>query len=197
MNGIERITARLDADTQAEIDRIRENAKAEAEKVAQGYRTQMESETAELRERSRRAAAEREERLVSAAQMEARKTALAARQEMVDKAYALALEKLCSLPEEQYIQTVAALLVQAAPDGKGEVIFSKEQRERVGTAAVALANSRLGDGNLTVSAQTRPLKGGFILSNGRVEVNCSFDTLVRLQRTETAGEVAKRLFPQT
>ena len=197
MNGIERITARLDADTQAEIDRIRENAKAEAEKVAQGYRTQMESETAELRERSRRAAAEREERLVSAAQMEARKTALAARQEMVDKAYALALEKLCSLPEEQYIQTVAALLVQAAPDGKGEVIFSKEQRERVGTAAVALANSRLGYGKLTVSAQTRPLKGGFILSNGRVEVNCSFDTLVRLQRAETAGEVAKRLFPQT
>ena len=197
MNGIERITARLDADTQAEIDRIRENAKAEAEKVAQGYRTQMESETAELRERSRRAAAEREERLVSAAQMEARKTALAARQEMVDKAYDLALEKLCSLPEEQYIQTVAALLVQAAPDGKGEVIFSKEQRERVGTAAVALANSRLGDGTLTVSAQTRPLKGGFILSNGRVEVNCSFDTLVRLQRAETAGEVAKRLFPQT
>lgn len=197
MNGIERITARLDADTQAEIDRIRENAKAEAEKVAQGYRTQMESETAELRERSRRAAAEREERLVSAAQMEARKTALAARQEMVDKAYALALEKLCSLPEEQYIQTVAALLVQAAPDGKGEVIFSKEQRERVGTAAVALANSRLGDGKLTVSSQTRPLKGGFILSNGRVEVNCSFDTLVRLQRAETAGEVAKRLFPQT
>ena len=162
-----------------------------------GYRTQTESETAELRERSRRAAAEREERLVSAAQMEARKTALAARQEMVDKAYDLALEKLCSLPEEQYIQTVAALLVQAAPDGKGEVIFSKEQRERVGTAAVALANSRLGDGKLTVSAQTRPLKGGFILSNGRVEVNCSFDTLVRLQRAETAGEVAKRLFPQT
>ncbi len=197
MNGIERITARLDADTQAEIDRIRERAKAEAEKVAQGYRTQTESETAELRERSRRAAAEREERLVSAAQMEARKTALAARQEMVDKAYDLALEKLCSLPEEQYIQTVAALLVQAAPDGKGEVIFSKEQRERVGTAAVALANSRLGDGTLTVSAQTRPLKGGFILSNGRVEVNCSFDTLVRLQRAETAGEVAKRLFPQT
>ena len=197
MNGIERITARLDADTQAEIDRIRESANAEAEKVAQGYRTQTESETAELRERSRRAAAEREERLVSAAQMEARKTALAARQEMVDKAYDLALEKLCSLPEEQYIQTVAALLVQAAPDGKGEVIFSKEQRERVGTAAVALANSRLGDGTLTVSAQTRPLKGGFILSNGRVEVNCSFDTLVRLQRAETAGEVAKRLFPQT
>lgn len=79
--------------------------------------------------------------------MEAAKTALAARQEMVDKAYALALEKLCSLPEEQYIQTVAALLVQAAPDGKGEVIFSKEQRERVGTAAVAPGQQPAGGRN--------------------------------------------------
>lgn len=197
MNGIERITARIDAETQAEIDRIRENAEAEAEKIAQRYRSQAETEAADLRGRSERAAAEREERLVSSAQMDARKTALAARQEMVDKAYALALEKLCTLPDEQYIQTVAALLVQAAPDGTGEVIFSKEQRERVGSAAVALANSRLGGGKLTVSAQTRPLKGGFILSNGRVEVNCSFDTLVRLQRTETAGAVAQQLFPQT
>lgn len=197
MNGIERITARIDAETQAEIDRIRENAEAEAEKIAQRYRSQAETEAADLRGRSERAAAEREERLVSSAQMDARKTALAARQEMVDKAYALALEKLCTLPDEQYIQTVAALLVQAAPDGAGEVIFSKEQRERVGSAAVALANSRLGGGKLTVSAQTRPLKGGFILSNGRVEVNCSFDTLVRLQRTETAGAVAQQLFPQT
>ncbi|WP_295584750.1 V-type ATP synthase subunit E [uncultured Oscillibacter sp.] len=197
MNGIERITARIDAETQAEIDRIRENAEAEAEKIAQRYWSQAETEAADLRGRSERAAAEREERLVSSAQMDARKTALAARQEMVDKAYALALEKLCTLPDEQYIQTVAALLVQAAPDGTGEVIFSKEQRERVGSAAVALANSRLGSGKLTVSAQTRPLKGGFILSNGRVEVNCSFDTLVRLQRTETAGAVAQQLFPQT
>lgn len=197
MNGIERITARIDAETQAEIDRIRENAEAEAEKITQRYRSQAETEAADLRERNARAAAEREERLVSSAQMDARKTALAARQEMVDKAYALALEKLCTLSDEQYIQTVASLLVQAAPDGTGEVIFSKEQRERVGSAAVALANSRLGGGKLTVSDQTRPLKGGFILSNGRVEVNCSFDTLVRLQRTETAGAVAGQLFPQT
>ena len=40
------------------------------------------------------------------------------------------------------------------------------------------------------------MKGGFILSDGKVEVNCSFDTLVRLQKTETAGEVAKRLFSE-
>ena len=56
--------------------------------------------------------------------------------------------------------------------------------------------AQLPGGKLTLSEETRPLKGGFILSDGKVEVNCSFDTLVRLQKTETAGEVAKRLFSE-
>ena len=38
--------------------------------------------------------------------------------------------------------------------------------------------------------------GGFVLKNGSVEVNCTFDTLVRLQKAETAGAVAAKLFPQ-
>lgn len=38
------------------------------------------------------------------------------------------------------------------------------------------------------------MDGGFILSDGPVEVNCTFDTLIRLQRGALAGEVAKVLF---
>ena len=133
---------------------------------------------------------------MSTAQMEARKVGLAAKQEMVEKAYDLALEKLCSMPDEQYVKTVADLLVQAAPNGRGAVIFAPAEKKRIGEAAVRAANAQLNGGKLTLSEETRPLKGGFILSDGKVEVNCSFDTLVRLQKTETAGEVAKRLFSE-
>ena len=74
MNGIEKITARIDADTQAEIDRILGDAHAQAEAIAAKYRSQAAAEDADLLVRSQKAAAEREERLVSAAQMEARKS---------------------------------------------------------------------------------------------------------------------------
>ena len=47
---------------------------------------------------------------------------------------------------------------------------------------------------MTLSEQTRPIQGGLILSDGDVEVNCSFETLVRLIRGETDREVAKVLF---
>lgn len=196
MNGIEKITARIDAQTQEEIDRLLADAKEQAAQITAQYRAQAETERASLTARSEKAAQEREERLVSVAQMEARKVTLSARQEMVERAYELALKTLCTLPQERYTAVLTDLLVKAAPDGKGSVIFAPDDRERVGAASVKAANSRLKDGGLTLAEETRPIQGGFILVNGRVEINCTFDTLVRLQRSETAGAVAKQLFPE-
>ena len=195
MNGIDKIIQRIEADAQAELDRVLNAAKEQAEEITELYQSRAEAEAAELRARNEKNAAEREERLVSSAQMEVRKASLAAKQQMLDKAYALALDKLCSMPDAQYIETVAELLVQAAPRGAGKVIFAPGEKERIGAAAVAMANEKL-SGQLTVAEETRPIRGGFILADGRVEVNCSFDTLVRLQKNETAGAVAKILFPE-
>ena len=227
MNGIEKITGRIAADAQAEAERVLNTAREEAAKISAKYRAQADAESADLAAKNAKAAAEREERLVSMAQMEARKVQLAAKQEMVEKTYALALEKLCAMPEEQYVQVLADLLVQASSTGREEAIFSPADRDRVGKAAVAKANEILakqaapgvpqgdsavtsllskvatnvtamakGTAMLTLSKETRPLKGGFILKDENVEVNCAFDTLVRLQRAETAGMVAKKLFPE-
>ena len=147
----------------------------------------------ELIEKALQAAAEREERLVSAAQMEARKTILAAKQAVMEEVYAKALDQLRNLPQERCVEVLTSLLEQAAPEGKGEVLFSAQDRDTVGRAAVDAANAKTG-GRLTISEETASIPGGFILRNGSIEVNCAFDTLIRLQKTETAGQVAQRLF---
>ena len=193
MNGIEKITQRIASDAQAEVDCILGDARDEAGRIAANYRAQADAEAAELAAKNEKAAAEREERLVSAAQMEARKVQLAAKQEMVEKAYIQALDKLCALPEEQYVAILADLLVKASSNGKEEAVFSQEDRERVGEAAVAKANELSGK-QLRLSEETQPIRGGFILKDKNVEVNCTFETLVRLQKAETAGAVAQKLF---
>ena len=227
MNGIDTIIQRLNIDAKAETDALLEKARQEAAAVAARYQAQADKEAADLAARNERLAAEREERLISAAQMEARKTLLTAKQEMVERAYQRALEKLRSLPQEQYEELRAALLVRASSTGREEVVFSPEDREGAGKAAVARANELLakeaapelplGDGvvanllnkvadgvsafaqgtaMLAVSEETRDISGGFILKDGRIEVNCTFDALVRAEREQTAGEVAKLLFPE-
>ncbi len=93
---------------------------------------------------------------------------------------------------------LASLAAAAAVSGNEELILNPADREKVGDKAVRQANSLLREadrtGALTLSSQTRPIRGGLLLSDGAVEVNCALETLVRLSRAETTGEVSRLLF---
>lgn len=193
MNGIDKLTARLSDDAQVEIDAILSAAEAEAEAVTAEYVRRAEKASADIISKGASAARQREERLVSMAGMEGRKALLAAKQELVGKAFDLALEQLCALPEQEYVATLTKLALPAVVTGHEQMIFSQKDRNRVGKAVVTAVNEAI-NGSLTLSEQTRPMRGGFILSDGAIETNCSFETLIRLQRSEIAGEVAQMLF---
>lgn len=231
MDGIEKITAKIAADAQAEIDALTAQAEKEAADITADFQARAEALKRELGAQGEKTAAEREERMASVAQLERRKEELAAKQALLDRAFDRALEKLCSLKDAEYVDLLARLIVEASATGREEVVFSQADRARVGEAAVKRANELLaekagvqvpevktgsgkldaivekvgkavtaatavakGTAMLTLSEDTRPMRGGFILRDGRVEVNCAFETLVRLQRTEMAGQVAKTLF---
>ena len=53
----------------------------------------------------------------------------------------------------------------------------------------------LGDGALTLSEECRNMEGGFVLSGGAVEVNCSFEALLRQARAPLTAPVTAVLFP--
>ena len=194
MNGIEKLTQQITADAQVEIDAILAEAQEKADAITADYAQRAEKAAADVIAKGTAAAQQREERLVAMADMERRKELLAAKQDMVSKAFDKALEQLCSLSDEEYVAMLAKLAVSASTSGKEQLIFSQKDCTRVGKAVVIAANEALNDGHLTLSEQTRPMAGGFILSDGAIEVNCTFETLVRLQRGAIAGEVANVLF---
>ena len=228
MNGIEKITGQIDADIQKEIDDLTAQAQAQAAEIGAGYDRQAQEQTQAILERGKRDAALRRERLGSVAQLEARKLTLSAKQEMVGRAFDLALQKLVDLPEADYIALLARLAVAASRTGREQVIFSQKDRARYGKQVVTTANEILakrvspklpeeltasragaildrvvtgasavlsGTGMLTLAEESRPMAGGLILRDGRVETNCSFEVLIHLQRDALSAEVARVLFP--
>lgn len=195
MNGIEKITARITEDCRKETFAILAEARAKAEEITAKAKAEAQAVGDEVLAQGRRAAAEREDRLASTAQMECRKAVLAAKQDVIEEAFEQAHKQLLALPEDKYIALLADLAVQASVTGKEKLIFSAPDRARVGKAVAAAANEKIGsNAALTLAEETRPMDGGFILSDGAVEVNCTFDTLIRLQRGALSGEVAKVLF---
>jgi len=198
MNGIEKITARIGEDVRQEIEAIETKAKAEAAEVLARYEAQAEKETNDILKRGNKSAEERVERLGSVARLEAKKLTLAARQEMLGHAFELALEQLANLPESEYVKLLARLAAGASKTGNEQVILSQKDRTRFGKQIVTQANELLGvKGALTLAEEVRPMKGGLVLQGDRVEANCSFETLVRLQREQIAAEVAEVLFEGT
>lgn len=195
MDGMERIICRLQADAQAEIDLLLETARETAAQITAQSRSRVEETRAELLRRSEAAAAEQEEQLVGLARMEMRRKVLAVRQELVEQACSMAVEKLCAVPEQQSVQIVAALLRAAAPELPGEALFPQGSPRQIGEQAVALANQTR-PAPVKLSHRTCAIRGGFLLDCGQVEVDGSFETLVRLLRAEMAPSVAKLLFPE-
>lgn len=220
MNGIEKITARIEQDAQAEVERLNTEAEQKVRSIMETAQTQAERERKEILVRGKKAARERLERLNSAAQMETRKLTLAAKQEVLGEAFALALKKLCEMPEKQYVELLTKLVLEASTTGREQLIFSAKDRNRIGKQVVVAANEVLlkdaapampegistsrmgaflgkmvtGTGQLTLSEETRPIQGGFIMVDGDIEVNCTFETLVRMQRQEMEKAVAQTLF---
>ncbi len=198
MNGIEKITQRIAGDAKQEAEAIVNQAKAEANEILARYQAQAQRETEETLAKGKAQADARRSRLNSAAEMTARQKNLAVKQEMLDKAFDLALEKLCSLPEKEYVELLAQLTVKASSTGREQLILSKTDRARYGVKVATKANSLLEKAGktarLTLSQESREFRGGLLLADGDVEVNCTFETLVRLTRNSASGEVAKVLF---
>lgn len=195
MTGIEKITGRIRTDSEAEVQAILTEARSQAEAITARYQAEAEQVTRELVTRGQANAADREERLGSAAGMQARQLTLKTRQEMLDAAFELALEKLRALPQKKTVEILARLAASASTTGRERVQLGGAEHARIGAQVVKAANALLGDrGSLTLSPTEGAFQGGLVLSDGEVEVNCTYATLVRLARSQMAGEVAKVLF---
>lgn len=227
MNGIEKITARIQADAQAEAGEILQEGEKRAAAIQADYQERAEREARALRQEGEAAAQRQLERLESAAGMEARQQLLGAKQACLEDAFAKAQEKLLALPAEEYAELLAKLAVKAARTGREEIILNARDRQRVGTQVAAKANALLaqasapaaakelkgskagdilskvvtganailqGTALLTLAGETREMAGGLILRDGSVEINCAFETQLRVLRESMAAEVAAILF---
>ena len=191
MNGIEKITQRIADDARMEIDDKLKAAEKQVSSIKKRFEDQIHAEEKELAAKNYRIASERLSRLENLAHMESRKLLLAAKQKEIDKVYELALRKLCSMPRDKYVEVLADFMEKTGAI-EGELFFAAEDLD-VGRRAVAMANDRLGS-SLSVSREPADIRGGFVLRSGKTEINCAFETLVRLSRAQTAGKIAEMMF---
>lgn len=198
MKGIEKITARIAADAEAEDSVVRKESEERIAQIRADYEKQAQEAAAAILKDGAKENEQHASRIERTAQLEAKRNILGMKQEMVSKAFELAKEKIVSMPQEEYVAFLVRQIGQAASTGHETLILNQIDRERCGAAVIAAANAALTaagkPGALTLAEETRPMSGGFILKQGDVEVNCTVDILLELVRGDLAAPVAGVLF---
>ena len=193
MNGLEKIVARMEADTQAACDALAASAAENAAAILRDCQAQADAVTRDSAQRAEAQAAEHLEHLNGSSQLVCRQRVLAAKQQLIDEAFARTAQALAALPQAEYVDLLASL---AAENGSGdeELLLSKTDRDAVGAAVVEAANAKKPGAAFRLSEETRDTGGGLVLRRGRVELNCSFTEKLRQLRQEESSAVAQLLF---
>lgn len=194
MNGLDKITGRITEDAKKRAQDILEDAQAQAQSVRENYARHGQDIRAELLAQAEEQVLSHIQRMKGAGELDGRKELLRVKQELLQAAFDRALEMLRAMPQTEYTAFLSDLLIQAAPQGKAEVIMNPADRSKVGKDVVTRANEALGAG-LTLSEETRPIQGGFVVRSGLVEVNCALETLVEQEKEALYPQVAALLFP--
>lgn len=198
MNGIDRITDRIEADAREQAKAIIAEAEAKCAEIRKENEKKAQERYLQLIRNGTKDCESGLERRKSAAEMDAKKSVLALKQDCVAEAFDMAKRRLVDMPEDSYVGFLASLAASAAADGSGEIVLSARDRERCGKAVLERANAALAAKGLTpaltLAADSREISGGLILRQGGVEVNCSIEALVEALKGPMTADVARTLF---
>lgn len=199
MAGLDKIISRIQAESEEAAARTLEAAKAEAETILQNAREEAAAECAAIGRKAEQAAANILDRGHSAAELKKRQRILAEKQVLIGRIIGEAKQQLKNMPQEAYSENIVKLAVKASQNGKGTILFSKADLDRLPENFADTLNAALVAGGkegaaLTVSGETRDTDGGFVLTYGGIEENCSFDALFDSAHEMLQDKVQEILF---
>ena len=195
MNELSKLVDKILEEGKEYAARTEETAKAEAQKTLEAARAQGEKEAAAILDNARRQAEAVAHRAQSQMGMEKRSVKLSARREAIDKAFQLAMEKLCAAPQEKMVDFLSQMAAKAA-SGDGELIFNQADQALGAKVADRVCQLLEPRGlKVALSGQTGSFRGGFVLREGNIETNCTYEVLIMGVQEEMEPKVASVLFP--
>lgn len=190
MNGVSNLKDKILEEARQKAAETLAAAKAEAEASLEASRQEAEKARADILAEADRKANNIALRLASQRGIESRSMRLVAKREAISEAFTRSLAALRSMEKKTYLGWMAGM-IRSAQKEAAEVILNAEDREALGAELIEAAKGSL---PLTLSAKTGSFAGGFILKEGLIETNGTFEVLTGAVREDLEGEVAELLF---
>ena len=192
MNGLDKIIAGIAQDAKSAAEQKRAEAQVAAERALERAREEAKAIEADAAQRAELEYRRIVARAHSTGEIAKKGVLLREKQKIIDDILNDAHVKLAGLEDQDYFAFLTRLLEKYAGTGAGEILLSPRDRSRV-TAEFRFAAEQKG---LEISEGTRDIDGGFVLSYGSIEENCSLSALMESERDHLHDVVKGFLFGQ-
>ena len=190
MSGLDKILEHITQEADAQVSSILDTAKEAARKLLASEKEDADNMAAAIKKQSEHDVAMTVKRLQSAAQLSEKRIILQAKQGQIDSIFQSALERLEKLGDKEYSEVIGQMIDRYASDKKGQIMFREGDVKRLSPDVLETISKH----NLTVSEKNADICGGFVLSYGDIEENCSFDVLIDSSREELQDRIGQLLF---
>lgn len=219
MTGLDKIKDKIIAEAQLDAARMIEDAQKKCNEIILRASGDADNIKAELDVAAHREAESLISRAKSGAALEKRNIIAQAKSHAADLAFETAKKEILSLPDEQYTEFLAKLLVSAlssqldiektnrelygeeSNEAPVDVLLSQEDIMRAGTKIIPAAKKMAAGKPVShlleragVSVETAKIEGGMIIRIGDLDINCSVEALIESAKERLEGDVARILF---
>lgn len=198
MAGIENIKDRIINDAEVKKQEIKINTSKHIEEIQLNSKKHAEIKIEEIEKKTQHEIAEKRRIINSMTELEMRKNLLHTKQMVIEEVFNEALNHLSNMNDEEYFNIIYKLVIASISSGDEEIVFSQKDKNKFGESLVQKVNSHLisigKTANIRLSDDSVNICGGFIIRSSGIEINNSFEAILRMKRDEIEPKVAELLF---
>lgn len=197
MSNLNNITSKIIKDAEEKRDEILNAAQVESDSIIAKETKKAKNLEVELVEKAKIEAKARENRVISNARLKVRNNELKAKQDMISKVFEKAVERLNSLSTLEYKEYILRALDSLDLEGTEILIINKKDEDVINNKFLLDLNNKLiglgKKGKISILTNGN-FDRGFILDRNGIQINNTFESLVKSLRSELELEVTKVLF---
>jgi V/A-type H+/Na+-transporting ATPase subunit E len=186
---------KIKADAEAQGQKIISEAKDEAEKIIKKAHEDLAQLTKQVEKDGDQLANEKHQNIVTLARVSGRNKVLAVRQNMVDTVFSQVHDKMKKLSDTEFKEFADSLLSQYPPQEDTKLMVGRQNSKLIDKKFVDDLNKKLdAPGKFILTEADRDFDYGFYLVTNWVEIDLTYNGILRTIREEMEMDVIETLF---
>ncbi len=182
MGGLKKITEQILLDAKNKAQLILKDAENEAFKIREEETKKNDIKKAEFEKKISDDCEKILRMQEGTDRQQARQILLKARREVIDEIIIEAKESVINMQKDKYLEFLKTVLKNSKTDETGEILFAKKDIALIDDKFISECEKI--SSKLKVSKETADIEHGFIIRYGKIEQNCSIDSIFSSKHNE-------------